>query len=52
MLYNYQINQNNDDNSSIPTVLPFIDYDSGTYNYKSEVGSINGTDLQSLLVFE
>ena len=25
----YQTNQNNDDNSSIPTVLPYIDYNSG-----------------------
>ncbi len=31
----YQTNQNNDDNSSIPTVLPYIDYNSGNFRFKS-----------------
>ncbi len=29
----YQTNQNNDNNSSVPTVLPFINYKSGIYQY-------------------
>ena len=29
----YQTNQNNDDNSSVPTVLPFINYKSGIFKY-------------------
>jgi len=29
----YQTNQNNDDNSSIPTVLPFVIYKTGIYKY-------------------
>ena len=29
----YQTNQNDDDNSSVPTVLPFINYKSGIYKY-------------------
>ena len=31
----YQINQNDDDNSSLPTVLPYIIYNSGIYKYKN-----------------
>ncbi len=31
---NYQTNQNNDDNSSLPTVLPYINYKSGVYEYR------------------
>ena len=31
----YQTNQNDDDNSSLPTVFPYIIYDSGSYTYKS-----------------
>mgnify|MGYP001425043835 CR=1 FL=1 len=31
---NYQTNQNNDDNSSLPTVLPFVNYDTGKYQFK------------------
>ena len=30
----YQTNQNDDDNSSLPTVLPYINYNSGIYEYK------------------
>ena len=30
----YQTNQNDDDNSSLPTVLPYINYNSGIYKYK------------------
>ena len=29
----YQTNQNEDDNSSVPIILPFINYNSGIYNY-------------------
>jgi len=29
----YQSNQNNEDNKTIPTVLPFITYNTGTYNF-------------------
>ncbi len=29
----YQTNQNDDDNSSLPTVLPYINYNSGFYEY-------------------
>ncbi len=29
----YQTNQNDDDNSSVPTVFPFINYKSGIYKY-------------------
>ncbi len=29
----YQTNQNNDDNSSIPTVLPFVNYEAGVNRY-------------------
>ncbi len=29
----YQTNQNDDDNSSVPTVLPFISYNAGIYKY-------------------
>ena len=31
----YQTNQNNDDNSSIPTVLPFINYHSGIFKFSN-----------------
>ena len=31
----YQTNQNDDDNSSVPTVLPFINYKSGIYKYNT-----------------
>tara|TARA_Y100001970_G_C14252549_1_gene872881 strand:+ start:1607 stop:3856 length:2250 start_codon:yes stop_codon:yes gene_type:complete len=31
----YQTNQNDDDNSSLPTVLPYINYNSGFYEYKN-----------------
>ena len=30
----YQTNQNDDDNSSLPTVLPYINYNSGFHEYK------------------
>ena len=30
----YQTNQNNDDNSSIPTVLPYLNYNSGINEYR------------------
>ena len=30
----YQTNQNDDDNSSLPTVLPYINYNSGIYEYR------------------
>ena len=31
----YQTNQNDDDNSSLPTVLPYINYNSGFYEYRN-----------------
>ena len=31
----YQANHNNDDNSSIPTILPYIDYNSGNFRFES-----------------
>jgi len=31
----YQTNQNDDDNSSLPTVLPYINYNSGIYEFRN-----------------
>ena len=43
----YQANQNNDDNSSLPTVLPYINYNLGNFEHK-EVNYENQFDFYNI----
>ena len=44
----YQINQNNEDNKTIPTILPYLTYNTGNYELKKQIKYNNNYEFYNI----